>query len=322
MCHGWRAGAKVVARTRVVFIAGTSWSGSTILEQALAQIEGWSSVGELYWLWDPHWPQMLCECGEEFGACPFWSAVLEEAYGSNREAVRSLVHDRGAGLLRHSILSTLTTAADLSNPGAALAELGSMIEPVYRSVATVTGEDTVVDASKSGLWGLAVSLADSVDVRAVHLVRDPLEFVASDGHRAGSSIPARRATRPPRPPARSLITWLLNHLEAEFLARHAAQDVVVLYDELVQAPNATIRRVVSGPTPLDGVDQVIANDTITVRRAGHAIGGNPRRPGPGRTSISRRGLQGKPRIAPLVRRTLMPLANSRYRHYARAAHDP
>jgi hypothetical protein len=305
----------------VVFIAGTSWSGSTILEQALAQIEGWSSVGELYWLWDPQWPQMVCECGEEFGACPFWSAVLEEAYGSHREAIRSRVHDRGAGLLRHSILPTLTTAADLSNPGGALAELGSMIEPVYRSVAKVTGEDTVVDASKSGLWGLAVSLADSLDVRAVHLVRDPLGFVASDGNAREVPFPLG-ATRPPRPPARSLITWLLNHLEAEVLARHAAQDVVVLYEELVRAPNATIRRVVSGLTPLAGVDRVIVDDAIRVRRAGHAIGGNPRRPGPGRTSISRRGLQGAPPMAPLVRRTLMPLANSRYRHYARAAHAP
>lgn len=310
----------MIARPRVVFIAGTSWSGSTILEQALAQIEGWSSVGELYWLWDPNWPRMVCECGEEFGSCSFWAAVLEEAYGSHHDAVRSQIHERGAGLVRHSILPTLTTSADLCTPSTALAELGSMIEPVYRSVAKITGATMIVDASKSGLWGLAVSLADTLDLRAVHLVRDPMGFASADGSIREVPFPPG-AIRPPRPASRSLITWLLLHLEAEILVRHARQGVLVLYEQLLRAPAATIGRVASGLTSQADVDEVIVDDAITVRRRGHAIGGNPRRPGLGRTATTRHSPRTSPPIAPLLRSTLVPIANSRYRHYARAAQE-
>ena len=69
----------------VAFIAGAGWSGSTLLEQALAQIDGCFSVGELYWLWRPYWSSMECECGRDFSACEFWREVLDDAYGTEQD---------------------------------------------------------------------------------------------------------------------------------------------------------------------------------------------------------------------------------------------
>ena len=67
---------KPPARTRVAFIAGASWSGSTLLEQELAQFDDCISVGETFWIWDRDWPRMTCECGKKFDDCEFWPAVL------------------------------------------------------------------------------------------------------------------------------------------------------------------------------------------------------------------------------------------------------
>ena len=64
-------------KIRLAFIAGAGLSGSTLLEQALSQIEGCFTIGELYWMWKPWWPLAVCECGEQFGNCPFWQGVLE-----------------------------------------------------------------------------------------------------------------------------------------------------------------------------------------------------------------------------------------------------
>ena len=90
---------KAADAQRVAFIAGTSWSGSTLLEQGLAQLDGWVSIGEPFWIWDRAFPLMLCECGTEFGRCEFWQTVLHEAYGNEQYAVREHVRVQARGLV-------------------------------------------------------------------------------------------------------------------------------------------------------------------------------------------------------------------------------
>jgi hypothetical protein len=304
---------------RVGFIAGTSWSGSTLLEQALAQVDGCVSLGELYWLWNRDWPLMVCECGQEFRSCAFWRTVLDDAYGSRWEVIRSQVAARGAGLLRHSIGPTLAHSSSRLRPAAALVELGEMVQPVYRSVQHVSNASTILDASKCALWGLAISMADAIDLRVVHLVRHQMGFVSSDGRRRAVPYPPG-ATRPPRPPVRSLITWMLLNIEAEYLSRRVPASVCVLYEDLVLDPSAAARRVAR----LLGADPDLAalfvNDTLTVRRTGHAIGGNPRRPRLGQTVIasSTPSAELPSRTSELIRRSLaVPL----WGRYQRAAHS-
>jgi hypothetical protein len=48
-------------RVHVAFVAGAGLSGSTLLEQSLSQVEGCFTLGELYWMWKPYWPLMVCE---------------------------------------------------------------------------------------------------------------------------------------------------------------------------------------------------------------------------------------------------------------------
>ena len=306
---------KAADAQRVAFIAGTSWSGSTLLEQGLAQLDGWVSIGEPFWIWDRAFPLMLCECGEEFGRCEFWQTVLHEAYGSEQYAVREQVRVQARGLWRHSILPTLAHS-DAVRPSQALAELGDLVAPLYETVARLTGATTVVDASKSGLWGLALAGATHVDLRVIHLVRDPESYLASDGRpRARSrSRPARRGR--PRPPTRSLLTWLLLHFEADLLSRHDTYSTTVLYEDLVRDPAATAGAVARTIDPTADVGRVFDGDRLVVRSAGHAIGGNPRRPGPGPTTISDEHGPEDPDLAPLPRAVLMPLARSRYRRYS------
>ena len=305
---------KAADAQRVAFIAGTSWSGSTLLEQGLAQLDRWVSIGEPFWIWDRAFPLMLCECGAEFGRCEFWQAVLHEAYGREQYAVRELVRVQARGLWRHSILPTLANS-DAVRPSQALAELGDLVAPVYETAARLTGATTVVDASKSGLWGLALAGAARVDLRVIHLVRDPESYLASDGRSRAIPFPPG-ATRPPRPPTRSLLTWLLLHFEADLLSRHDTNSTTVLYEDLVRDPAATAGAVARTIDPTADVTRVFDGDRLVVRSTGHAIGGNPRRPGPGPTTIADERGPEDPDLAPLPRAVLMPLARSRYRRYS------
>ncbi len=306
---------------RVAFIAGTSWSGSTLLEQALAQLDGCVSIGEPFWVWDPNWPRMVCECGREFRSCDFWQTVLTEAYGGAHESMRAEIHGRSRGLWGHSLVATLANSRSKLHPKEALDELSTLVEPLYRAFASVSGASTIVDASKSGLWGVVAEHAPAIDLRVIHLVRNPVAYLASDGRCREVPYP-RGATRPPRPQYRSLATWLMLHLEAQILSSRDPESLIVIYEEMVQAPVATIARVARAI----GVDAEVApifdGASLLVGRAGHAIGGNPRRPGVGGNVIGRGDATSKPdRIDPLLRRTLMPVACSRYRHYVEASHS-
>ncbi|HEY3674048.1 MAG TPA: sulfotransferase [Acidimicrobiia bacterium] len=299
---------------RVGFIAGTSWSGSTLLEQALAQIEGCVSVGELYWLWHPDWPAMTCECGREFQDCDFWQAVLAQAYGPRGDQVRGEVRARSNGFLFHSIVPTLARSSS-NRPSTALAELASMVEPVYQAVAAATDAATVVDASKSGLWGLAISHARGVDLRLVHLVRDPLGFVDSD-MRTRDLPRLRGDRRRGRHPSRSLATWFMLNVEAEILRRRVRDDVVVLYEDFASTPSEVAQQV-ADVVGLEDAAMPFERNTLVVRRSGHAIGGNPRRPRVGPTAVvpNRRPTRSLPRTGRMLRGAVTPMWN----HYRRCA---
>jgi hypothetical protein len=71
--------------------------------------------------------------------------------------------------------------------------------------------------------------------------------------------------------------------------------------------------------PTADVRQVFDGDRLVVHTAGHAIGGNPRRPAPGPTVITDEHPHEEPELAALPRAVLMPVARSRYRRYSTRA---
>ena len=139
---------------------------------------------------------------------------------------------------------------------------------MYRAVEKVSGSTHIVDATKAGLWGLALSRVPGIDLRVVHLVRDPVAYLDSDGQSRPVPYPPG-AMRPPRPAGRSLITWLLLHLEADVLAQRDLSSITVLYEDLVRAPGQTAARVARAI----GLDADVDAD-LRRRRAG----GRPPRP--------------------------------------------
>ena len=67
---------------RVLFIGGYARSGSTVLDILLGQSEGFCSVGELRFIWQRGFVEdQRCGCGETFSQCPFWTRVVDVAFG-------------------------------------------------------------------------------------------------------------------------------------------------------------------------------------------------------------------------------------------------
>jgi hypothetical protein len=270
-------------KVRVALLAGAGYSGTTLLEQALSQLDGCVSIGGIHPLFERYWPLMTCECGEEFRTCPFWQAVLADAYGDDQFLARERVRVLSKGFAAHSVWAALTGAKQRFSLSSAFREIGSLIEPLYRAVAQRSGAEVIVDASKSAFWGMCTMTSPGVDLAVIHLVKDPRAFAWSNGRPHYYFYPPGSQTVP-RSPLRSYVNWALTNIEADYLERRVPRSTTVLYETLARSPEPTLASIAE-MIGLGGRELPIHDGKLTVSRVGHAIGGNPRRPRLGTTDI-------------------------------------
>ena len=264
----------------VVFIAGWGRSGSTLLERMLAEVDGFTTVGELFQLWGDV-AQRTCSCGDRLEECAWWKAVLHQAFGNGW---RSTVEDVGAlrrRAVRHRYVAGLLgyrpLAAGVSRD---IDRYRDAVCAVHRAAAEVDAADVVVDASKSPIDLLVLASGES-RLRAVHLTRDPRGVAASwkrerprHGHDGGVGRMMQYSA------ARSAVEWTLRNALVDLTVRRYRVDSVSLgYHQMVSYPERSLRRVLAvvarHDTPLDFV-----HGTKVELRGRHALGGNP-----GRTTV-------------------------------------
>jgi hypothetical protein len=269
-----------VEPVRVLFIGGTDRSGSTLLDLLLGRQDGFVSVGELRRLWDRGLQRNeLCGCGAPLRQCPFWSAVIREAFGE-------LAPERLAGIrrvqrhverLRH-LPELLFRPVRSGAYRTALGRYTDVLRRLYRAIASVSGADVIIDSSKHPVHGVVLGRMEGVDRSAVHLVRDSRAVAYSMQRvRRRPEVPDREAYMARRGPLRSALEWDARNAFLALTAGPAA--VRVRYEELVERPDATVRRIVNrvrsgtGPGASGNVGAI------------HTVSGNPTRFSGGRIEI-------------------------------------
>lgn len=179
----------------MLYIAGFGRSGSTLLGNVLGEVEGLFSVGELRQVWEYGFlGNKVCGCGAPFHECKVWRPVVDEAFGGIGG-----VDPRGMIRLRESWARTKHIPLMLTPPGRQLverrlAEYLDVLGRLYKAIRAVTGSRVIVDSSKFPSYGYLLGMVPSVDLYAVHLVRDP-RAVAYSWQRK------RSCSRTPRAPS-------------------------------------------------------------------------------------------------------------------------
>ena len=198
----------------------------------------------------------------------------------------------------------------------AFEELGSLLAPVYRSVAKHAGAKVVVDATKAALWGMCAVTSHEIEMSVIRIVRDPRGFAFSNARSRDFHYPPGSKTTP-HGATRSYINWFLANVEADWLGRQVDTEAFVFYDQFAEDPVAAVRSV----TQLLGLDPeahtAIKHDALVIDRVGHAIGGNPRRPKTG-TTVIKADVEWMTAAKPSVRR-LSPFVLPLWHHYRRKA---
>jgi hypothetical protein len=270
-------------RLKVIYILGTSRSGSTILDAAIGTATSAISTGELghiFWAYEavegksPSVTVPFCSCGLLVNQCPLWSAVWAEMAAKGR-----------LGELEEDTRRFETLA--LSVPSAAAARLlrsraflrhQSDLALMLRSVARNASARVVIDSTKDPGRGWLYSLlpAEEFDVRFIHLVRDGRSVLSSMMSHYHPDRFTSVARYWPQPAAAffSTLHWIYMNLHASILGsanRH--RYLLIRYEELVSRPLETLNSIESF-AEIDLSESRRRVSTGTPLASGHLLCGN------------------------------------------------
>jgi hypothetical protein len=264
--------------TRVVYVGGVIRSGSTLLDRMLGELPGHVAVGELCYIWE-HSVLLNhdCGCGEPFASCPFWSAVGEAAYGG-----WSTIDAADVIALQASVENTRDLPGLLAPRGdfaVRMQRYAVLMSKLYAGIAKVAGARVVVDSSKHAGPAYLLRHAPDVDLRVVHIVRDPRGVANSLRKKVKrpekDGFEEYMATWPARTVARR---WLTTNSLISSLPRFGVPVTRVRYEDLVGDPHTELSRIAATvDRPLEpGALDFIQDGAVKLPSA-HTLDGNPMR---------------------------------------------
>jgi hypothetical protein len=264
-------------RNRILFIGGLGRSGSTLLALLLNSLPGFVSVGELRMLWLYQQEDVLCSCGAPFHACEFWTAVGERAFGGWEQADIPQILLTMRFVDRHRYLPFLVKPGLSPKFDERLRAYREAIALIYAAIRAVAGADVVVDSTKVPPFAYVVRGIGGVDLRVVHLVRDPrgvayswMKWKRRPEVREGELFMDRYG------PVSASLRWLDCNFLMHNLVGPDVPGLLVKYEDFVAHPQDAVRSVVrhAGEPAQDALIEELLAGRRSIRE-NHSVAGNP-----------------------------------------------
>ena len=232
-------------KSKVLFIAGYSRSGSTLLDCLLGQLPGFFSTGEFAYIWTHGLVEnRLCGCGARFLECPFWSKVGDEAFGGwdGVDVDAMLALERSVN--RHRFLPLLALPNPPGEYGAKLREYAEVLGTLYGAIRKTADARVIVDSTIDPAYGFLLRHVPDLDLRLVHFTRDSraTAFSWTRWQRRTDRVDALVYQRRFRPAA-TAVRWDVYHALVHLLARLNHGSLFARYEDLVRSPRDEIRRI-------------------------------------------------------------------------------
>ena len=271
-------GSSAARPVKVLYVAGLGRSGSTILANTLGQVDGFFSGGELNFIWKHALIEnRLCGCGKPSRECPFWGPVFNGEFGGQSEELASeMMRLQYAGARTRHIPLMLTEGGREK----IRVRLGKFLENtgrLYRAIQAVSGSRVVVDTSKEPAYGYALGMVDGIDLRVLHLIRDPRAAAYSWAKKKRQPDSPDREFMHQKSPTQSAVLWDAWNSAIEALWRDKPENYLRLrYEDFIAEPRHSFEQI------LKLVDEEEANLPLEGERAvklgiSHTVSGNPNR---------------------------------------------
>ena len=235
------------------------------------------NIGELVHIWERGViDDNLCGCGHAFSECEFWSKVGELAFGGwnqiSGERMRTL--QKRVDRTRH--IPSLLVPASARLFASSIAQYGAVVSRILRAILEVSGKPIIVDTSKHISTALLLRQLPDVDLRIVHIVRDPRGVANSwskvverpevnDGSEMDTLHPGRIGLR-----------WLWFNWAFSNMDRLGVPTTTIRYEDFVEEPAQTLDQIFDFAGAELTSDEIFGQ-TPLILQDGHSVAGNPRR---------------------------------------------
>ncbi len=270
---------------KIVYIAGLGRNGGTLLDRILGATPGFTSLGEVYFLWAKGLHRNeLCNCGAALRECSFWSAVLADTFDGQVPDGTELMRlvDR---VDRTRWIPSLVSPLRPPGFSADLARYRDVLRRLSLSLHEHTDGDILVDSSKFASHAIILSQIPEVDLRVLHLVRDSRAAAFSWMKKMRMpEVVDGDAFIPRYGLVSSSVQWSYRNLASHLLRRHAQAYMRVRYEEFASSPRATVERIVSW-ADAPATQLPFVSDNVVQLVSGHTQSGNPNRFNTGEVTI-------------------------------------
>ena len=219
------------ARVRVIYVAGVSHTGSTLLGHILGELEETCYAGEIRNTWQRGiLENRICTCDSRFAECAFWQTVIEHLpFAAERQAEKLSALHREA--VRPSLVFPFRSTEMKQVDRSAFA---APTEALYSAAGDVAGVRQLVDSSKSPLYAAFLRRLPTIDLRVVHIVRDPRATVYSH---------LRRHSFGYGETFKLSLWWLRSNVAIEKLGRTGVPYTRIRYEDFVEDPARSLYQI-------------------------------------------------------------------------------
>jgi hypothetical protein len=262
---------------KVLYIAGSGRSGTTLVDRILGQLDGFFSGGELHNVWERGvLANRKCGCGLPFSRCSTWQAILGRAFdGPGGVDARRMATLGRKSTGPRRIPSVLARGVQPADPG--MASYRETLLRLYQAVSRETGCRVLVDSSKSPLYAEQLRTLPGVELYLLHLVRDPRATAHSFGRKKKLPDFGDERLMQRQPPLVSSRRWALSQTVTELLWRGRPDRYLrVRYEDFVRDPKATIWRITTLVDEAPPELPFLSETTVRLRPT-HSVSGNPSR---------------------------------------------
>lgn len=257
------------AKVKVLFIAGPTRSGSTIISNILGQINGFFHAGEVIEAWDRGriWK---CSCGRLPVECAVWSKIfstLDAAVSPQDQA--DIIRIRDELSRSHKvILNHYRRTGGLAGPkSASLYDKG--LSTLYAIIANATNAEVIVDSSKNVGYADSLTRIGNIDLHVIHLVRDSRATAYSWSKKKQELWQTN--------PYKTSMEWSSRNIALECLKkRHPDKYIKVRYEDFMTTPRKTILQILHHLQITKATLPFVSPNEVIIESS-HGLCGNPGR---------------------------------------------
>ncbi len=257
-------------KIKILYIGASGRSGTTIIGNILNEIDGWFHVGELREVWrNGLIRNRPCGSGEPFRESELWRKIFSEAFGEAELSGHDILHLQNLAPKNKDVLKAIWLNGGKIKLTHEQMNYLDKLSALYSAIYKVTGCNVIVDSSKFPSHLFLLSLIENLDIKIMHVVRDPRAIAYSWQRKKIKDTGASALSRSGK--------WFMWNLAMEGFAKNREHCYLrVLYEDFAKYPQECLNETVKMVEGRYAELPFISSSCVKLN-GNHTVWGNPNR---------------------------------------------